>query len=103
MLKNRLFSIAAITDKLKTCILSLEREMQAPLSFDQDLLVEDICLALGVDVRAVLNYAPSNAKCLDAAFNQTGFTSAGLHHFELHFLRLDPNRPRLKEEPCPSS
>jgi hypothetical protein len=103
MLKDRLFSIPAITDKLKTCILTLEAGMEAPLSFDQDLLVEDICQALGVDVEHVLDYTPSAAQFLDAAFDHVGMTSEGLQHFELHFLRLDPNRPRLQEEtPCPS-
>ena len=102
-LKARLFSIAAITDKLKTCILTLEREMQAPLSFDQDLLVEDICQSLGVHVTAVLNYTPSKAKCLDAAFGKADANADATDHLELHFLRLDPIRPRLKEEPCPNS
>jgi hypothetical protein len=96
---TKLLTTHQITVLLRARVLAIEQEQPGPLSFDQDLLVEDICQALDVKVQDVLDYVPSAAACLDLAFGTPGHSPEGLDHGELHFLRLDPVRAPLEVTP----
>jgi hypothetical protein len=89
MPRPRLYTIPSLTAALRTEVLKIEKEAGAPLGFNQDLLIEDLCIALGVDVALVLGYQPSNAITL------------GWNYEDALFLLEEPTRQRL-EATCPS-
>jgi hypothetical protein len=91
MAKPRLYTKETLTTYLRQAIQRIESEADAPLSFDQDLLIEDLCQTLGVNVAAVLDYRPSNAKLLHPGQTES----------DLLFVGWPAQRQPL-EEKCPS-
>jgi hypothetical protein len=83
----KLYTTDTLTTALRALIHCIEKEADAPLGFNQDLLVEDICTALGLDVTQILGYTPSEATNL-------GFSAA-----DAVFLISEPTRPRLEVTP----
>jgi hypothetical protein len=97
----KLYTAHMIEDLLRARVNQLEDENEgAPLSFNQDLLIEDICIALGIDVRQVLDYQPSAANLLHVEDKTTD--SAPTTETVL-FMDAPPQRPKLaiRKDPTP--